>query len=161
MVKGGSSYPDTFPGGHHSRDKSIALLQTFADQAVIAVQNVQSFNDTKETLERQTVTANILSVISGSPTDEQPVLEAIVQSAARLFDQCNAMINMMEGGLIHSRARAGQHLGPSEIEKARALYPMSAAPEVSISGRSIVERRIIGIVHTETPDAPGNARALG
>ena len=61
------------------------LLKTFADQAVIAVENVRLFNETKEALERQTATSDILRVISSSTTEVQPVFEEIVQSGLKLF----------------------------------------------------------------------------
>src|SRR5262249_50865309 len=66
--------------------KQITLLTTFADQAVIAIGEVRLFNQTKKALERQTATSEILQVISQSPTDTQPVFEAIVERALRLSE---------------------------------------------------------------------------
>src|SRR5262249_38663986 len=70
----------------------IKLLETFADQAAIALENVRLFQELKESLEQQTATSEILGVIASSPTDIQPVLDIIAENAARLCDATNAQI---------------------------------------------------------------------
>src|SRR5262249_51586001 len=74
----------------------IKLLETFADQAVIAIENVRLFNELKESLEQQTATSEILGVIASSPTDLQPVLDAIAQSAAQVCGSDDATIRLIE-----------------------------------------------------------------
>src|SRR5262249_11395208 len=78
----------------------IELLQTFADQAVIAIENVRLFNETKEALDRQTATSEILRVISQSPTDVQPVFDTIVTSAGRLLRGNACTLSRIEGDQI-------------------------------------------------------------
>src|SRR5262249_6858162 len=75
----------------------IKLVETFADQAVIAIENVRLFNELKESLEQQTATSEILGVIASSPTDIQPVLDAIAQNAARVCGSDDATIRLLEG----------------------------------------------------------------
>src|SRR4029077_7687261 len=88
--------------------QQIDLLKTFADQAVIAIENVRLFNETKEALEQQTATGEILRVIASSPTDIQPVFAAVAASAARLCDAFDATIFQIDG----KRLRVAAHTGP-------------------------------------------------
>jgi len=102
-------------------ERQIALLQTFADQAVIAIENVRLFNETKEALERQTATSEILRVISRSPTDVQPVFDAIAQSATRLCGGLFGSVYQFDGTLIHMVAH---HNYPSAaLEFSQRTFP--------------------------------------
>ena len=73
----------------------IKLLETFADQAVIAIENVRLFQELKESLEQQTATSEILGVIASSPTDVQPVLNVVAENAARLCEASDAAFGVL------------------------------------------------------------------
>ena len=75
----------------------IKLLETFADQAVIAIENARLFQELNESLEQQTATSEILGVIASSPTDIQPVLEAITERAARMCGTDDGVIRLVDG----------------------------------------------------------------
>jgi len=98
--------------------KDISLAETFADQAVIAIQNVRLFNETKEALEQQTATADVLQVISSSVADTQPVFEKILLSCKKLFDSSEQGITLIsEGGQV----QLGAHHGTAR-DKLEAIF---------------------------------------
>jgi signal transduction histidine kinase len=141
-------------------DKEIALLQTFADQAVIAIENVRLFTETKEALEQQTGTSEILQVISSSPTDVEPVFRAMATSALRLCHADDAAIFQVDAGALRLVAHEGSvPLGP---------VGQFAVPLVrsSLTGRVTLERRTIQLAdhhaeEDEYPDGTAIARRYG
>src|SRR5262245_6865026 len=119
-------------------DKQIALLKTFADQAVIAIENARLFNELKESLEQQTATSEVLGVIASSPTDIQPVLDAVAENAARLCEANDAVIFRCEGNTLQRVAIYGSlPQAPGEEER-----PLNRG---SVSGRAVVDRQTIHI----------------
>ena len=93
----------------------IKLLETFADQAVIAIENVRLFQELKESLEQQTATSEILGVIASSPTDIQPVLNVVAENAARVVRGDRAVIFRVDGDSLRRVANYGT-LPAQEIE---------------------------------------------
>ncbi|HLI98779.1 MAG TPA: GAF domain-containing protein, partial [Bradyrhizobium sp.] len=102
-------------------DDELALLQSFADQAVIAIENARLFNETKEALERQTATAEILKVIASSPSDVQPVFEAIVERSTRLVAGFSAAVHLLIDGQQHLKAFT--RISPEADAVLQAAFP--------------------------------------
>ncbi|MGE5171664.1 MAG: GAF domain-containing protein [Rudaea sp.] len=119
--------------------KQMDLLTTFADQAAIAIENARLFNETKEALEQQTAVAEILRVISSSPTDVQPVLDAIAERAARLCDASAASMYLLDGDALRHLASKGP--SPDPVSHVDTL-PLDRA---SISGCAFLDRRLIHV----------------
>jgi signal transduction histidine kinase/DNA-binding response OmpR family regulator len=88
-------------------EQEVKLARTFADQAVIAIENTRLFNETHEALEQQTATAEVLQVISGSMADAQPVFEKILESCQRLFSGAQMGISLNKDGQVHLGAHRG------------------------------------------------------
>ena len=107
-------------------EQEAGLLKTFADQAVIAIQNARLFRQTEEALDRQTATAEILKVIASSPADVQPVFSAIVQSARQLVGGFSATLLRLIDGSIHLAAYT-----PTTEKGDRALRSYFPAPLTS------------------------------
>src|SRR6202051_3513139 len=119
--------------------REIELVQTFADQAVIAIQNARLFNETKESLERQTAMAEILNVIASSPTDTQPVFDVIARSAAELCEGMNSGVYLLQDGLVHV---AGHHnVSPKQLALAQTAFPTPPHRGI-VSGRAILDRAV-------------------
>jgi len=128
----------------------IKLLETFADQAVIAIENVRLFQELKQSLEQQTATSQILGVIARSPTDLQPVLDVVAEYGASLCDAADAVINRWDGKTYETVAKFGPMPVPDRLPPA----PIRCTP----SGRAIVDKQTIHVndivteIETEFPE---------
>jgi len=131
-------------------ERQVALLETFADQAVIAVESARLFQEIQarnreltEALEQQTATAEILRVISSSPTDIQPVYNAILQSAVRLCDGFFGVAFRYDGALVHVVAR--YNFPPEALALLNQAYPSRPEEATTTTLQAILERDVIQV----------------
>src|SRR6185295_9132709 len=108
-----------------------------------AIENVRLFNETKESLERQTATADILRVISSSPTDTQPVFEAIVQSGLKLFPDALVSVALRYGDGVNAAAVAAPD--PARVEAWRRTISRTPLARNYMHGAALLDRRVVDI----------------
>jgi GAF domain-containing protein len=136
-------------------EKQVTLLTSFASQAVIAIENARLLNelrqrtdDLTEALEQQTATAGILSVISNSLNDTQPVFDAIVESGLKLFSGATVVILLADGNKVDAAAIAAPD--PAGIEALRRRLPIPLTREYMTS-TAILDRKIVDVADVASP----------
>ncbi len=135
--------------------KQIALVKSFADQAVIAIENVRLFNELKEALEQQTVTSEVLRVIAGSPTELQPVLDALLANAVKLSGATRGHIRQYDNELLKYVAHYNES---PDVMEALIRLPQNPRPG-SMSSRALFEKKPVHVLDAQAEPSYSSARA--
>ncbi|MGA8558730.1 MAG: GAF domain-containing protein, partial [Pseudolabrys sp.] len=143
--------------------KQIELVQNFAAQAVIAIENTRLLNelrqrtdDLTESLDQQTATSEILRVISASPTDVQPIFDAIVRSASRLCGGEYAIVTRYDGELLHLAAQHNPR--PGTADATAKFFPQVPRRETSFTARALIDAAVVHVSDINTEELGPSAR---
>ena len=121
-------------------DKQIELVQNFAAQAVIAIENTRLLNELRQSLEQQTATADVLRIISSSPGDLEPVFQAMLENATRICDAKFGTLIRFDGEYCHVAAQVGTPAEYAEYNRQRGSY--KPTPGGLLDSRDTHETRI-------------------
>ena len=123
-------------------DKEIELAETFADQAVIAIENTRLLSELRESLEQQTATSEVLRVISSSPGELEPVFQAMLQNARRICEAEFGVLNLCEGEALRAVA---MHGAPQAFVEERRRNPLIRPPPQTALGRVVATKQPVQI----------------
>ena len=129
-------------------DKQIELVATFADQAVIAIENARLLTETREAVEQQTATAEVLQVINSSPGDLAPVFDAMLEKALHLCEASFGMLHTQEGDT--AQIVASRNL-PAPYFEYLTREPLKIGPD-TLHGRAIRTRSVVHIADISTAE---------
>jgi len=135
-----------WPNPGQTPQKQADLLKTFADQAAIAIENVRLINETKEALEQQTATAEVLKAISRTTFELDPVLDALIENATRLCKSDRGFVFIREGDAYRPAANFGASPEQLEFMRSRPLTSSSG----TLVGRAALTRQVVHIEDAKT-----------
>jgi GAF domain-containing protein len=139
-------------------DKQVELVQNFAAQAVIAIENTRLLNELRESLDQQTATSEVLRVISSSPGELDPVFEAMLENAIRLCEAKFGTLFRFDGKLFHLAANVGSPAELSEFRRQRGSFQAEAGSQLEYVMQT---KQAIHISDITTEAIPSPAGRLG
>jgi GAF domain-containing protein len=140
-------------------EKQIALLGTFAAQAVIAIENARLLNELRESLQQQTATSEVLSVISSSPGELEPVFQAMLENATRICEAKFGVLYRFDGDTFHFAAEVGTP--PELAEFVRRRGPFQPTPDTPVVDRVMRTKQVVHTADEAAEAVSGPSEKLG